>query len=69
MTFVLGKNDAHILLQNNNNDFEYKVVEIVIGGWGNTLSVIRNKQQGEALCKNEVCQSCTLLHRFEKSLK
>ncbi|KAH3877726.1 hypothetical protein DPMN_001603, partial [Dreissena polymorpha] len=48
-----GKNDAHILLQNNNNDFEYKVVEIVIGGWGNTLSVIRNKQQGEALCKNE----------------
>ncbi|KAH3733521.1 uncharacterized protein LOC127850913 [Dreissena polymorpha] len=44
-----GNNDAHILLQHNNIDFNNRVVEIVIGGWSNSLSVIRNQQQGLAL--------------------
>ncbi|XP_052260254.1 uncharacterized protein LOC127864551 [Dreissena polymorpha] len=48
-----GNNDAHILLQNNANDFDNKVVEMVIGGWSNTKSVIRNQQQGPPLCSYE----------------
>ncbi|KAH3715638.1 hypothetical protein DPMN_058350 [Dreissena polymorpha] len=55
-----GNNDAHILLQNNANDFDNKVVEIVIGGWSNTKSVIRNQQQGPLLCSYEVGKGSTV---------
>ena len=41
-----GKNDAHILLKQDRTDFTSNVIEIVLGGWGNTKSVIRDRQQG-----------------------
>ncbi|XP_052767205.1 uncharacterized protein LOC128207975 [Mya arenaria] len=41
-----GKNDAHILLQKSQSDYNNDIVEIVLGGWGNSRSAIRNKQQG-----------------------
>ncbi|XP_060565319.1 properdin-like [Ruditapes philippinarum] len=41
-------NDAHILLQESANDYTNNVIEIVLGGWGNTKSVIRDEQQGAA---------------------
>ncbi|XP_060583963.1 neurogenic locus notch homolog protein 2-like [Ruditapes philippinarum] len=47
LTFqVKGRNDAHVLLQNDRNNYRTNVIEIVIGGWGNSQSVIRNSQQG-----------------------
>lgn len=41
-----GRNDAHLLLQYDRNNYYSNVIEIVIGGWGNSQSVIRNSQQG-----------------------
>ncbi|XP_053403013.1 hemicentin-1-like [Mercenaria mercenaria] len=39
-------NDAHILLQESASDYYNNVIEIVLGGWANTKSVIRDEQQG-----------------------
>ena len=39
-------NDFHILLKKDENEYNSNVIEIVIGGWGNSKSVIRNAQQG-----------------------
>ncbi|KAL4219909.1 hypothetical protein ACF0H5_020321 [Mactra antiquata] len=41
-----GRNDAHVLLQRDRNNYYSNVIEVVIGGWGNSQSVIRNSQQG-----------------------
>ena len=42
---VKGKNDAHIGLVKGNKE-KKDMYEIVIGGWGNQQSVIRNQHQG-----------------------
>ena len=41
-----ARNDVHILIEFENSDFIY---EIVLGGWNNTKSVIRNSIQGEII--------------------
>ena len=46
---VKTANDAHIALRDSkNND---KSIEIVIGGWGNSQSVIRSEAQGRNLAE------------------
>jgi hypothetical protein len=48
ITFQLkGGHDAHILLQHDHNNLVDNVIEIVLGGWENSKSVIRSKQQQE----------------------
>ncbi|KAH3714912.1 hypothetical protein DPMN_057614, partial [Dreissena polymorpha] len=46
-----GNNDAHVLLLHVNNNFDNNVVEIVIGGYVNSKSVIRNQMQGNNLAE------------------
>ncbi|XP_053404854.1 uncharacterized protein LOC128558715 [Mercenaria mercenaria] len=41
--------DAHVLLQKNHSDVVNDIVEIVLGGWSNTRSVMRNQIFGQAL--------------------
>ena len=41
---VKGCNDAHLILSENRND-SFQSYEIVIGGWGDTTSVIRSCRQ------------------------
>ncbi|XP_066300036.1 MAM and LDL-receptor class A domain-containing protein 1-like [Branchiostoma lanceolatum] len=42
---AMGNNDIHIALSAQNQDLD-DMYEIVIGGWGNTQSVIRRSKQG-----------------------
>ncbi|XP_052062057.1 uncharacterized protein LOC127702080 isoform X2 [Mytilus californianus] len=42
---VKADNDAHIALMSSNNEND-PLYEIVLGGWGNTQSVIRDRKQG-----------------------
>ncbi|KAG4089041.1 hypothetical protein H8356DRAFT_1720176 [Neocallimastix lanati (nom. inval.)] len=56
---IKAKNDAHILINNK--------YEIVIGGWGNTKSVIRRGIQGTSLC--EKIQSGVLNEKNYKNFK
>ena len=44
--YVQANNDAHVLLQSRKNDEVNGVYEIVIGGWRNSKSVIRDRKQG-----------------------
>ncbi|XP_053403017.1 uncharacterized protein LOC123554866 [Mercenaria mercenaria] len=44
-----GMHDAHVLLQKNHSDVVNDIVEIVLGGWSNTRSVMRNQIFGQAL--------------------
>jgi len=53
-----GNNDAHLLLQSNKNDYSNNIFEIVLGGWGNSQSVIRNRQQGSHLSTYSVNCVC-----------
>ncbi|CAH1794507.1 unnamed protein product [Owenia fusiformis] len=46
---VKGCNDVHVALMATPGRDESAMYEIVIGGWGNTQSVIRNKKQGRNL--------------------
>ena len=46
---VKAKNDAHVLLTMGDNNGEEGMFEIVIGGWGNTKSMIRRAKQGEGI--------------------
>ncbi|XP_078691944.1 uncharacterized protein LOC144922175 [Branchiostoma floridae x Branchiostoma belcheri] len=45
---VKAGSDVHIALSNQNSPMD-DMYEIVIGGWENSMSVIRRKQQGDAL--------------------
>ncbi|KAI8500095.1 hypothetical protein Bbelb_224120 [Branchiostoma belcheri] len=45
---VKANSDVHIALSNQNSPMD-DMYEIVIGGWENSMSVIRRKQQGDAL--------------------
>ncbi|XP_046564872.1 uncharacterized protein LOC124273641, partial [Haliotis rubra] len=47
--WVKTTKDAHIALLSNRDNYDYSMFEIVIGGWGNTMSVIRNRKQGPNL--------------------
>ncbi|KAL4219903.1 hypothetical protein ACF0H5_020315 [Mactra antiquata] len=49
-----GSHDAHILLQNDRHNYDSRIVEIVIGGWDNSKSAIRNKQQGDSKVESHV---------------
>ena len=51
---VRANNDAHVLLQKDRFDYTNNVVEIVIGGWSNTKSVIRNAVKGTDLVSHTV---------------
>lgn len=42
--WVKACNDAHILLQSIPGSMTDQAFEIVIGGWGNTRSVLRDKK-------------------------
>lgn len=44
---VKGSHDAHVLLQHDQNNRKDNVIEIVLGGWSNSKSVIRSAQQQE----------------------
>ena len=48
-----AQRDAHILVRNQDK----VLYEIVLGGWGNTMCVLRNKEQGSVLCQkpSHVC--------------
>ena len=46
---VKARNDAHIILKADNS----KYMEIVIGGWANSRSVIRNRKQGTELTRKD----------------
>ncbi|XP_063442458.1 uncharacterized protein LOC134722762 [Mytilus trossulus] len=45
---VKANNDAHVALMSSNNPND-PLYEIVLGGWGNTQSVIRDRKQGRQL--------------------
>ncbi|XP_076109301.1 uncharacterized protein LOC143078283 isoform X1 [Mytilus galloprovincialis] len=45
---VKANNDAHVALMSSNNPND-PLYEIVLGGWGNTQSVIRDRKQGGQL--------------------
>ncbi|XP_046556761.1 uncharacterized protein LOC124265984 [Haliotis rubra] len=47
--WVKTTNDAHIALLSNRDNYDHSMFEIVIGGWRNTQSVIRNRKQGPNL--------------------
>ncbi|XP_046377746.2 uncharacterized protein LOC124149944 [Haliotis rufescens] len=47
--WVKATNDALIALLRNKNDYDQDIYEIVIGGWENSKSVIREKKQGPIL--------------------
>lgn len=45
---VKARNDAHIALMSSNSE-QSPLYEIVLGGWSNSKSVIRDRKQGKAL--------------------
>ncbi|XP_067668692.1 uncharacterized protein [Haliotis asinina] len=47
--WVKATNDAHIALLSSRDNYVNNMFEIVIGGWRNTQSVIRNRKQGPNL--------------------
>ncbi|XP_071084712.1 uncharacterized protein [Haliotis cracherodii] len=49
--WVKTTNDAHIALLRNKGDYDQNMYEIVIGGWRNTQSVIRDRKQGRNLAR------------------
>lgn len=66
MTFtVLTCNDATLLLSENSTDQTNNIFEIVLGGWTNSKSVIRNATQGSALVSTSHSPlSCTATRAF-----
>ncbi|PVD30697.1 hypothetical protein C0Q70_09971 [Pomacea canaliculata] len=66
MTFtVLTCNDATLLLSENSTDQTNNIFEIVLGGWTNSKSVIRNATQGQALVSTSHSPlSCTATRAF-----
>lgn len=46
---VKASKDAHIALMSSNTDHDPPLFEIVLGGWANSKSVIRDRKQGRAL--------------------
>ncbi|KAH3814513.1 hypothetical protein DPMN_143015 [Dreissena polymorpha] len=46
-----GSDNAHILLQYDNNEFYSNVTEIVIGGWNNSRSGIRTERNGSLMAE------------------
>ncbi|XP_052106228.1 zonadhesin-like isoform X16 [Mytilus californianus] len=49
---VMAKNDAHLALMSSNNEKD-PLYELVLGGWGNSKSVVRDKKQGRSLSEHK----------------
>ncbi|CAC5361395.1 unnamed protein product [Mytilus coruscus] len=47
---VMASNDAHLALMSSNNE-KKPLYELVLGGWSNSWSAIRDKRQGRSLAK------------------